>query len=337
MRVRVHALQAATRPNGRSRLDWLLALAASAAVHAGLAASLLAWIPAPAQPQSQTAAIEVVVIRDEPSPAPVEAAKPLRPPASEPASEPDIASQEAAAPTPASPAPTEPTANVADLMPPAILPELEPPLLAEALAEPPPHQVEMAAIAEQTAMPPVGPPALPIELPQEPSPMPEPLPTAAALASASEAPRLAPSVPPPRTEANPRNRIMVARAPQAQRAERRPEPRTQVGQARPPTTQAVPVGETGMSVTAYRNLVMAELNRRKAYPDHARATGVQGRVVVAFAVGSSGRVVSLAITTSSGHGILDAAARHAVSRMSLPPPPGGHFASTAALRFKLDE
>ncbi len=92
-----------------------------------------------------------------------------------------------------------------------------------------------------------------------------------------------------------------------------------------------------MSVTAYRNLVMAELNRRKAYPDRARATGAQGRVVVAFALGSSGRVVSLAITASSGYGMLDTAARHAVSRMTLPPPPGGRFASTAALRFMLGE
>jgi TonB family protein len=82
----------------------------------------------------------------------------------------------------------------------------------------------------------------------------------------------------------------------------------------------------------YRNLVMAELNRRKAYPDQARASGAQGRVVVA-----SGRVVNLAVTASSGHGALDAAARQAVSRMALPPPPGGRFASTAALCFRLDE
>jgi len=99
-------------------------------------------------------------------------------------------------------------------------------------------------------------------------------------------------------------------------------------------------GETGaasggVSTADYRALVTAELNRRKQYPESARAAGVTGTVVITFTIGSSGRVTASSIVQSSGHGVLDSAARQTVSSLSLPPPPGGRYSATAPVRFSV--
>ena len=100
-------------------------------------------------------------------------------------------------------------------------------------------------------------------------------------------------------------------------------------------------GETGAasgsaSTADYRALVIAELNRRKQYPESARATGATGTVVVSFTIGSSGRVTTSSVVQSSGHGMLDTAARQMLSSLSLPPPPGGRYSATAPVRFNLN-
>ena len=53
------------------------------------------------------------------------------------------------------------------------------------------------------------------------------------------------------------------------------------------------------------------------------ARGASGVVGVAFTIGPSGEVTSFAITRSSGHKDLDAAARSLVQSTHFPPPPGG--------------
>lgn len=90
-----------------------------------------------------------------------------------------------------------------------------------------------------------------------------------------------------------------------------------------------------VSSAAYGALVAAELNRRKRYPETARAAAAQGVVMVSFVVGSSGRVASHAITRSSGHAALDGAVSQMMAAVQLPPPPGGTFRASAPVRFNL--
>lgn len=93
---------------------------------------------------------------------------------------------------------------------------------------------------------------------------------------------------------------------------------------------------TGGAASAnYRSIVAAELNRRKFYPPGARASGIEGVVVVAFTVGASGRVTAHSITRSSGQVTLDRAANQMMAAVSLPPPPNGVFRATVPIRFDI--
>lgn len=85
----------------------------------------------------------------------------------------------------------------------------------------------------------------------------------------------------------------------------------------------------------YRALVAAELNRRKFYPPAARASGIEGTVVVTFSVGGGGRVSGHRIVRSSGQPVLDRAVDRMLATLSLPPPPGGVFRATVPIRFGL--
>ncbi len=166
------------------------------------------------------------------------------------------------------------------------------------------------------------------------------------IATPKSAPPPSPVLPPrriARTAPEP-ERPVVRRAKQPHAEPRPSSPPQRVArrdaQAGSSATQNSPArasGPSGAEISSYRSLVLAELNRRKSYPEAARAAGIQGRVVVSFSIGPSGRVTNHAVSGSSGNGVLDAAARAAVSRMALPPPPGGRFASSAALRFSLAE
>ena len=83
--------------------------------------------------------------------------------------------------------------------------------------------------------------------------------------------------------------------------------------------------------------MVAELNRHKRYPEAARASGAQGVVVVSFVVGPSGRVVSHAVTRSSGQAVLDSAVGQMMAAVRLPPPPGGSFRASAPIRFSFSQ
>ena len=336
VRAPIPARWTAGRISDLPRRSWPWALAASAAVHAVLAAGLLASMPDSPQQPAETAAIEVVVVREEPSSALIEAAAPPVTAPPSPVADAVLSPPEPAAPPSSEPGPTGPEAQRADTVPPAPLPPLEPPTFAEAPAEPAASPAEELAIPKRPLEPEA--PELALGPLLEPRLDPEPLPVFTTPASTTAPPRMAPAPSSPRPEAKTRQRPSAASEQRtARQAEPGRQPRAQVGQARSRAAEAGSAAGTGLSTTTYRNLVMAELNRRKAYPDQARAQGAQGRVVVSFTVGPAGRVVNLAVTTSSGHSALDAAARQAVSGMTLPPPPGGRFTSSAALRFRLDD
>jgi periplasmic protein TonB len=96
-------------------------------------------------------------------------------------------------------------------------------------------------------------------------------------------------------------------------------------------------GETGtasgaISTAEYSSLVNAEIRRNSHYPE--AASPATGTVVLSFTIGPSGRVTSNSIIQSSGHGLLDSAARQTLSALSLPPPPGGRFSRTVPLHYR---
>jgi protein TonB len=96
-------------------------------------------------------------------------------------------------------------------------------------------------------------------------------------------------------------------------------------------------GETGaasgaISAADYGSLVSAEIRRHSHYP--ASASPATGTVLLSFTIGSAGRVTSSSIVQSSGHGVLDSAARQTLAALSLPPPPGGRFTRTVPLHFR---
>ena len=58
----------------------------------------------------------------------------------------------------------------------------------------------------------------------------------------------------------------------------------------------------------------------KNYPSKARDKGKQGKALVSFQIGKSGKIIKLLIESSSGHEVLDEAARMAVSNAEPFPP-----------------
>ena len=58
----------------------------------------------------------------------------------------------------------------------------------------------------------------------------------------------------------------------------------------------------------------------KTYPSMARDKGKQGKALVSFKIGKDGEIIKLLIESSSGHKILDEAARMAVSNAEPFPP-----------------
>jgi|GEM_PF-5955143 len=76
------------------------------------------------------------------------------------------------------------------------------------------------------------------------------------------------------------------------------------------------------SSSEYRSIVQARLSARRS----AISTSVgSGRVIIAFAIGASGRITSASVSQSSGNSRLDSAARSVVAATSFPPPPAGSY------------
>jgi periplasmic protein TonB len=85
----------------------------------------------------------------------------------------------------------------------------------------------------------------------------------------------------------------------------------------------------------YAAMVSAEINRRKFYPTGARGTGDGGAAEVTFEIGPGGSLSRQEVTTSSGNGLLDEAARKMVASAVFPPPPGGRFLGKIRITFRI--
>jgi protein TonB len=82
------------------------------------------------------------------------------------------------------------------------------------------------------------------------------------------------------------------------------------------------------------NTALAELARQDFYPREAIERGIEGDVIVLLALSPTGEVLSASVATSSGHGILDAAALAAVRRIHRLPT--GQPQALLPVQFRLD-
>lgn len=91
----------------------------------------------------------------------------------------------------------------------------------------------------------------------------------------------------------------------------------------------------------WQGRLLAHLERHRRYPDSAQGRGMRGTVVLDFAIDRTGRVMSAAVLTSSGHGPLDQAVLDMLARAQpLPPPPpevtGDPVRLVVPVRFRLN-
>lgn len=185
------------------------------------------------------------------------------------------------------------------------------PVLELAAAEPEPEVVPVAA-----AEPP-PPPSEP-----EPEPEPPPLPPEAVVLPEPTPP------PPPPKPVKKVERKPVEKAPVV--------PRTAAIESSEAREAKVAALEAARAAAAsYAARVAGELERRKRYPAEARAARIEGTVVLAFVIGPAGAIVSHSIARSSGNAALDAAVHAMVAAAHFDPPPGGRFASSIPIRFRM--
>lgn len=82
-------------------------------------------------------------------------------------------------------------------------------------------------------------------------------------------------------------------------------------------------------------------NPLPAYPEAARRWGYEGRVVVAVRVSAAGEPLAVDVRESSGHGVLDQAAVHAIRRWRFRPAPvaagGGVAVVMVPVSFRLED
>jgi protein TonB len=194
--------------------------------------------------------------------------------------------------------------------PPAVLLDLAPAPQAPAEPGPAPRDVAPPELAPELKQPPdLAPQLLDLPLPEPPPPVeiPETLPP-----SEVALPKPPPSpLPPPRPRP-------VRRPPPERTTPSRPA--APVQHAAPAPRQAAPV--PGSVPATWQDALRAHLARFKRYPVQAQRRGVQGVVVVRFAMNRAGMVLSVAVARSSGHRALDEEARRWIERAQpLPKPP----------------
>jgi protein TonB len=68
----------------------------------------------------------------------------------------------------------------------------------------------------------------------------------------------------------------------------------------------------------WRSALGAWLQTHKTYPDEARRRGDQGRAVVRFTVARDGKVLDVAVVSSTGSAVLDAAVERLLRDARLP-------------------
>jgi protein TonB len=94
--------------------------------------------------------------------------------------------------------------------------------------------------------------------------------------------------------------------------------------------------QMGATQANYGTLLRAEIMRRRIYPAEAASRGDEGTVTARVTIGPNGTAVSHAVVRGSGIASFDRVIPQIMARLSLPPPPGGHFTATVAIRFALD-
>lgn len=82
------------------------------------------------------------------------------------------------------------------------------------------------------------------------------------------------------------------------------------------------------------NTALAALTREPFYPRAAIEQGLEGRVVLLLALDAGGGVTGIEVASSSGHGILDQAARQAAVRIGRLP--GGRRQVLLPVEFRLE-
>ncbi|MBR0557775.1 energy transducer TonB [Ciceribacter sp. L1K23] len=96
-------------------------------------------------------------------------------------------------------------------------------------------------------------------------------------------------------------------------------------------------GNASVSPAKWQSRLMSHLERRKRYPSEARKKKEEGTAYVRFTIDTSGNVLSVSLSRSSGYPSLDQAVVDMVRRASpVPaPPPGANRTIVAPVRFNL--
>lgn len=186
------------------------------------------------------------------------------------------------------------------------------PVLELAAAEPEPEPEVVPVVAAEPPPPEPEPEPEPPPLPQDTVVLPDP----------------APPPPPPPPEKKIEKKKPVEKKPVV--------PRTAAIESNEAREAKAAALETARAAAAsYAARVAGELERRKRYPAEARAARIEGTVLLAFVIGPAGVIVSHSIARSSGNPALDAAVHAMVAAAHFDPPPGGRFASSIPIRFKM--
>lgn len=87
----------------------------------------------------------------------------------------------------------------------------------------------------------------------------------------------------------------------------------------------------------YRSTIRAMIEKKQIYPSSARRARNQGTAVVRLSVGADGHLISVTVDKSSGHFVLDRAARRMVQRAApFPNPPTAPYLMVLPLNFFLN-
>lgn len=107
-----------------------------------------------------------------------------------------------------------------------------------------------------------------------------------------------------------------------------------------PTAQPPSAASSAVSNAAWRDALVAWLQRHKTYPEMARQEGTEGRVMVHFTASRDGRVLDVGLAQSSGSRVLDEAALGLLRGARLPPFPAGTaqetMSATLPITYQLD-
>jgi protein TonB len=88
----------------------------------------------------------------------------------------------------------------------------------------------------------------------------------------------------------------------------------------PPTTPSISEEEFAQIWGDFTSAVRTRIARAKNYPSSAREDGLEGKAFLVFKIRKDGRALDIEVAQSSGHIILDKAAKRAVEKAAPFPP-----------------